>query len=789
MNVITRTASMLLLLLLALTAPVIAQQKRPTPKPQPRPTAAPTPAPTFETLVPADSYTFYGEVRGAGQVIGSSALNEILEPVLKLSSPPKEFRTVVKWLNAHAEDVMSSRLLVALGPTVNAKQAPQSLIAIEFATAEEATKFAGTLNEFLPTIMPKPSPEPSSKSAEAANEKPKPTAPPDPGFHLQRMGTLVVISPRPWTMKQLKPAGSKLLVEDANFRAARNRFNTEPIFVYVNTKAIEREEAERLEKFAEQNRIAQEEAKRAEEEAKSNEKQPEEPAEPELVVPEERVELNNVGKLEGAPSSEGTPGPELFSMLLTGLGSSFFAGESHMPEGVGLALAFEGDSFDLRVLLVNQSGTRTEAIPFIPNLITGPALSPEAPNIFPADTELLLSMSLDLPQIYATLSKPQSRLTFTKSRGTMVEAKEIEPVSPFAAIEERLKIKLKDDLLPLLGSEIALRLPTDGANMIGIPGILPAMAIPASGDSATSVVVGSTRSATEQPQSTNAAAVLAIAVKDKEGLRTLMPKLIDNFGFKGASSLMQTERREDTELVSIGNVFAYAFIGNFILLSSDATSIRYVVDSYLKHETLASDIQFKNSTRWQPRPLQGQLYISPALMEGYKKWAHQPNTQVSDQVRAFLTRASTVAQPITYSLSNEGLGPLHEVHIPRNLILMAVAGISGEINPPQMVQNERMAISIMYTITYAENEYKKKNSGAYGTLEELMAADLVPKEGIEKSGYKFDFTVSGDKFEVTAVPVEYGKSGKLSLFLDHTHILRGGDKGGASASASDPPIN
>lgn len=792
MNVITRTASMLLLLLLALTAPVIAQQKRPTPKPQPRATAAPTPAPTFETLVPADSYTFYGEVRGAGQVIGSSALNEILEPVLKLSSPPKEFRTVVKWLNAHAEDVMTSRLLVAISPTVNAKQAPQSLIAIEFATAEEATKFAGTLNEFLPTIMPKPSPEPSPKSAEGvnANEKPKPTAPPDPGFHLQRMGTLVVITPRPWTMKQLKPAGSKLLAEDANFRAARNRFSTEPIFVYVNTKAIEREEEERLEKFAEQNRLAQEEAKRVEEEAKAEAKQPEEPDDPVLVVPEEQVELNNAGKIEGAPSSEGAPGPELFSMLLSGLGSSFFSGESHMPEGIGVALAFEGDSFDLRVLLVNQSGTRTEAIPFIPNLITGPALSPEAPNIFPADTELLLSMSLDLPQIYATISKPQQRQAkIIRSHGMMEETKVIEPVSPFAAVEERLKIKLKDDLLPLLGSEIALRLPTESANMVGIPGIMPAMAIPTTGDSGASIVVGSTRSATEQPESTNAAPVLAIAVKDKEGLRTLMPKLIDNLGFKGASSLMQTERREDTELVSIGNVFAYAFVGNFIVLSGDVTSIRYVVDSYLKHETLASDIQFKNSTRWQPRPLQGQLYISPALMEGYKKWANQPSTQVSDQVRAFLTRASTVAQPITYSLSNEGLGPLHEVHIPRNLLLMAVAGISGEINPPQMVQNERMAIGIMYSIAYAQGEYKKKNSGAYGTLEELMAAKLVPKEGIEKSGYKFDFTVSGDKFEVSAVPVEYGKSGKLSLFLDHTHILRGGDKGGASASASDPPIN
>ena len=120
---------------------------------------------------------------------------------------------------------------------------------------------------------------------------------------------------------------------------------------------------------------------------------------------------------------------------------------------------------------------------------------------------------------------------------------------------------------------------------------------------------------------------------------------------------------------------------------------------------------------------------------------------------------------------------------------MAVAGISGEVNPPPTIQNERMAIGMMYTIMHAESEYQKKNAGAYGTLEELITADMVPKDNIEKSGYKFELTVSGDKFQVSAVPAEYGKTGRLSLFLDHTNILRGGDKSGIAASASDPPIN
>jgi hypothetical protein len=224
------------------------------------------------------------------------------------------------------------------------------------------------------------------------------------------------------------------------------------------------------------------------------------------------------------------------------------------------------------------------------------------------------------------------------------------------------------------------------------------------------------------------------------------------------------------------------------VVSGEPATTRYVVDSYLKHETLSGDGQFRNSTRWQPKPQQGQLYISPSLMEGYKIWAQQPSTLVNDQTREFLVRASTVAQPITYSLSNEGLGPLHELHIPKNLVLMAVAGISGESNPPPTVQNERTAIGVMYQLAQAEMAYKKTN-GTCATLEQLSAANMFPKETLERVQYKFELTVSGDKFELSAVPLEYGKSGKLSLFIDQTFTLRGGDRSGTAATASDPPIN
>src|SRR5215210_9181393 len=134
MKVITRptAAAVLVLFSTFLTATTAAQQKRQTPaKTQPKAVVAPTPAPTFDTLVPADSYTIYGEVRGVGQLVRSGAINDLLEPVLKLSGPPKEFRTIVKWLNAHADEVMTSRLLLATWANKTSKNLPEALIAIE----------------------------------------------------------------------------------------------------------------------------------------------------------------------------------------------------------------------------------------------------------------------------------------------------------------------------------------------------------------------------------------------------------------------------------------------------------------------------------------------------------------------------------------------------------------------------------------------------------------------------------------------------------------------------------
>ena len=768
MNLSKRIFLIASLLLLLTTVPTLAQQKQQTPaKPQPK--VAPTPAPTFDTVLPAENYSIYGEARNVGQLIRSNTINELLEPILKLAGPPNEFSLLVKWLNTHAEEVMSARLFLAAGTTN--KASPDTIVGIEFPAPEEAEKFVRPLNEFLPKILPNAAPDASSKPSPEPDKTKIAATPAKPNFHLVRFGSLVLITEKPWTMKQLKPAGSKLLSEDVNFRTARNRFNSEPLFVYLNFKAMDRQDEERRQSFVPK-RDAEPKVLVAQASPGSgtlvvtpDSKAPEEP--------EEEVTKTVIPPPEEQPRESPTPDP--IWQDVSRVAELLFSGDTEMSEAIGVALSFDGDSFDLRGLLLNAPDKKGSPLPFWPMFSVGAPIAPQSPSILASDTDVLAVVSFDLPQMVSELTKIR-RATEFKAVGAGGGAETV-PIpgarsqSALATIEERLKLSVKDDLLPLLGSEIAIRFPMQMAN--GITGIMLPNGLGRGADNSST--------SGQYP-------VIAIAVKDRERLREAIPKILDSLGIKAANALPHTERREDTEIVTYPHMFAYAFVGDFLVISEDRATTQHIVDAYLKHETLAGDANYKNFTRWQPREVQGQLYISPALMESYKTWAMQPTTRMSEKTRALMSRFGTMAQPITYSFSDEGLGPFHELHVPKNLVFMLIAGISGELNPPPRMQTERMALGLMYSILVAEQQYLKAN-GNCGTLDQLIEAKLVTRDILDQSGYKFEVTAIGDKFEVTGVPAEYGKSGVLSFFIDQTQILRGADHSGAPATASDPPIN
>src|SRR5947209_2481600 len=91
-----RAFALLLPLFLAPLMPCMAQQPSATPlttKPAPpasAPKSQPAPSVTFDTLLAADSYAIYGEVRGLGQYLNSKEVTELTTPLgLPGGAPPE----------------------------------------------------------------------------------------------------------------------------------------------------------------------------------------------------------------------------------------------------------------------------------------------------------------------------------------------------------------------------------------------------------------------------------------------------------------------------------------------------------------------------------------------------------------------------------------------------------------------------------------------------------------------------------------------------------------------------
>lgn len=779
-----RATVRLLLTIILIATPLAAQRRRPvTPKPSP-PAQPAQPAITFETLLAADSYKVYGEIRGVGQLLRSGGVNDVLDPIMKLASPPKEFKTVAKWLNSHADSLMTSRLMFAGWPS--RANLPQVLFVIEFPSPEEAQKFEPQLKAFLPKLLPTPESSPGAGSGK--NESPggngKNAAAPPP-YILKQSGPLVFISESEFTLKALRPAGTKLLSEDQDFRQVHNRLSAESVFIYFDVASAEKEEQDRRLQMQEEEKKRQEIAAANPTPAQVEEIPTEEPPPP-SSSPEEipSAELGTPQPAEPTSEPDSTDSKTTVDLGLAHSGfdrlaGALFFGRPKWPEAVGLALAFDADTYVVRALFMNGPETKASMIPIAPQLIAGPPLAPEAASVLPASTEMLVTFSLDLPMIYeGTLKNIARENEMRGSIGPLVRANR--PESPFAVYEKKLGLKIKEDVLPLFGNEVALSMPFKTFGLSAPPPRVSSSPQPtADGSSPASM----------EPVPSTPQPVIAISVKDKEAVRLLIPKVIDAIGFKGAGQLAQVERRDDTELVTYAGVVSYAFIGNFLIASADVKAVRNVVDSYLNHETLAGNPSFRDSTRWQPRQVLGQVYVSPALMEGYSRFSRDLNLVASDALRDFLTRISPAPEPVTFAISNEGLGPLYELHLPKNLVLLLVAGFASKNNVPPIERNEAIAQSALRTIHSAEATFlATKGEGNYGTLEQLLEQSLVYKDFLQQHGYKIELTASGSRFEATAVPQEYGKTGRLSFFMDETGVLRSGDHGGGAATVADKPV-
>jgi hypothetical protein len=140
------------------------------------------------------------------------------------------------------------------------------------------------------------------------------------------------------------------------------------------------------------------------------------------------------------------------------------------------------------------------------------------------------------------------------------------------------------------------------------------------------------------------------------------------------------------------------------------------------------------------------------------------------------------------------------------LLLLHVPELARQWTAQELETREARAIAALHALADAIRTYRQ----AYRAFPERLAQlGPAPKEGAspeaaalvdeelaaaKKFGYAFRYRIlpgqdgAEDTFELAAAPAEYPSSGRRSFFLDSSGTLRGGDKQGAVATASDPRI-
>ncbi len=166
-------------------------------------------------------------------------------------------------------------------------------------------------------------------------------------------------------------------------------------------------------------------------------------------------------------------------------------------------------------------------------------------------------------------------------------------------------------------------------------------------------------------------------------------------------------------------------------------------------------------------------------------------------------RAGEASRRLDYGLVREGGGwKLLSV----GLLLFDIPALARQWERSDMEAREAAAVAVLKRLAEAIATYRR----AFGRLPESLAPlGPAPKEGISpeaaglvdaelaagsKSGYVFRYRIvpgaggSAESFELAATPAEYGKSGRTSFLFDAAGVLRGADKQGAVASATDPRV-
>jgi hypothetical protein len=764
---------------------------------------------TLEELVGADTYGAYVELRRLGTLAQANELKTAVAGMKLIGdTETKPITDLIEFVSENYEPLAETRavmLFMAARPRV-----PEALLALEFQTAQDAAAFEPKYRQFADAQLkaymsvkgPKESPERRAPERARA-QKPEAKKEAASGYTIKRVGRLIISSEGALSLKRLRGEESApALADSARFQSARTRFASDSLFVYVDTgvtiqgftRLSQTEGTQegatagtvtmKRETATEVTVIAPVELQTAREVPPTPEPTPEETPDPD--------EDEGAGGGEGVSARASTieiVKPSEEQLAVAGMGNvmrSLWGGVPRIPGAFALGVRLDGGALALRLAVENSPDGRINVLPFLPNFVAGPPVTAEAAEVAPADADIFFTTSLDWEQLYTSTLGTASLGplgSYSVAGGMIGEAggptaedadvaKPPKPEEAVAAIEKLFGFKFKEDLIPSLGNEIAFSMPFDASDL----GLMP----------------GRRRSRKkEEEKESEAGIVVIVTLNDAEKVQKILPRVLVALGVVPfGDSAAQTERREGFDIHSSGGL-AYTFINRFLVMGADVKAVRHVVDSYAARRTLAATDSYRDSTGWQAPQKLVQAFISDALMRStVEETKRRSGASTDPLVRTLLAQLEAPPEAASFETTNEGDSVVHEVHVPVSMLQTYTLALMVGARDAPVLSGEMMANFALYEIQNAEETFKdEKKNGRFGTLEELVAEKILDKGFAEHLGYQIEVNASGEKFDVSATPKEYGKSGRLSFFIDETGTLRAADHKGKPAAASDPPVD
>src|SRR5262249_53315107 len=157
--------------------------------------------------------------------------------------------------------------------------------------------------------------------------------------------------------------------------------------------------------------------------------------------------------------------------------------------------------------------------------------------------------SLDFSKTYQDMLTAQTKLNQERAERAKKQPaakrrpNDDKPRDAFGEFEKKAGFKIRDELLPVLGNEVAVAGSLQSMQGLGVMVGGPAAAASPSPSPSPS---GSSATSAQKPPDKFTSPVLVVSIRDREAARRLMPLVLDGLGAGAANLIASPERREDT---------------------------------------------------------------------------------------------------------------------------------------------------------------------------------------------------------------------------------------------------